>query len=130
MIINLKTDSKSVMVDITDHIRRIIRDSGIQNGFAHIFSLHTTGGITINESADPDVARDIIDVLNGLVPWENNYHHLEGNSAAHVKTSLVGSSVLVPVENGNLVLGTWQGVFFCEFDGPRARKIHVKFMGS
>ncbi len=128
MFINLNTDSKSVLMDITDEIRAVVRESGITDGFVHIFSMHTTGGITINENADPDVKKDIKDVLNNLIPWENNYHHLEGNSAAHVKTSLVGSSELVPIENGDIVLGTWQGIFFCEFDGPRKRKIHVKFL--
>ncbi len=128
MFINLKTNSKSVMLDITDDVRKLVRESGISDGFAHIFSMHTTGGITINENADPDVRKDIRDVLNNLIPWENNYHHLEGNSAAHVKTSLVGSSEFIPIENNNLVLGTWQGIFFCEFDGPRTRKVHVKFI--
>ncbi len=128
MFINLKTNSKSVMLDITDNVRKLVRESGVSDGFVHIFSMHTTGGITINENADPDVRKDIRDVLNNLIPWENNYHHLEGNSAAHVKTSLVGSSEIVPIENSNLVLGTWQGIFFCEFDGPRTRKVHVKFI--
>ena len=128
MFINLKTNSKSVMLDITDNVRKFVRESGVSDGFVHIFSMHTTGGITINENADPDVRKDINDVLNNLIPWENNYHHLEGNTAAHVKTSLVGSSEIIPIENNNLVLGTWQGIFFCEFDGPRTRKVHVKFI--
>ena len=128
MFINLKTNAKSVMQDITDDVRKLVRESDISEGFVHVFSMHTTAGITINENADPDVRKDIRDVLNNLIPWENNYHHLEGNSAAHVKTTLVGSSELIPIENNDLVLGTWQGIFFCEFDGPRTRKVHIKFL--
>ncbi len=128
MIINLKTNTKTTMVDITGEVRKLVKDSGRMDGFVHIFSMHTTGGITINESADPDVSVDIVNALDRLVPWRNNYQHLEGNSAAHIKTSLVGSSELIPIENGDLVLGTWQGIFFCEFDGPRARRVHIKFM--
>ncbi len=128
MFINLKTNAKSVMQDITDDVRKLVRESDISEGFVHVFSMHTTAGITINENADPDVRKDIRDVLNKLIPWENNYHHLEGNSAAHVKTTLVGSSELIPIENNDLVLGTWQGIFFCEFDGPRTRKVHITAM--
>jgi secondary thiamine-phosphate synthase enzyme len=91
---------------------------------------HTTGAVTINESADPSVRGDIQMVLNQIVPWEANYKHLEGNSPAHVKATLVGASELVAIENGALVLGTWQGIFFCEFDGPRTRKIHVRILDA
>jgi secondary thiamine-phosphate synthase enzyme len=89
---------------------------------------HTTAGVTINESADPSVKSDILMVLNQMVPWEANYRHLEGNSPAHVKSTLVGPSELIAIEKGRLVLGTWQGVFFCEFDGPRIRKMHVRII--
>jgi secondary thiamine-phosphate synthase enzyme len=89
---------------------------------------HTTAAITINESADPSVRRDILMVLNQMVPWKADYRHMEGNSPAHVKTSLIGSSELIAVENGQMVLGTWQGIFYCEFDGPRTRKLHINLM--
>lgn len=91
---------------------------------------HTTAAVTINESADPSVKADILMVLNQIVPWEAGYRHLEGNSPAHVKATLVGPSELIAIANGRLVLGTWQGIFFCEFDGPRNRKVHIKIMGS
>lgn len=97
-------------------------------GLVHIFSLHTTAGITINENADPDVVKDIINTLAAVFPWENNYRHREGNAAAHLKTSFMGASQQVPVENGKLVLGTWQSIFMCEFDGPRTRKIQLTFL--
>ncbi len=129
MFINVKSNSKTSMIDITEDVRKAVMDSGITDGFVNIFSMHTTGGITINENADPDVIKDITMVLDNLIPWENNYHHMEGNSAAHVKTSLMGSSEIIPIENGKLILGTWQGIFFCEFDGPRARRVHLKFIG-
>lgn len=130
MFINVKSNLKTSMIDITDDVREAVMHSGVGDGFVNIFSMHTTGGITINENADPDVKTDIIAVLDDLIPWENNYHHMEGNSAAHVKTSLVGSSELIPIEKGQLVLGTWQGIFFCEFDGPRTRRVHLKFISS
>lgn len=93
-----------------------------------IYVPHTTAAVTINESADPIVKKDILMILNQIVPWQAEYRHMEGNSPAHVKSTLVGASELVMVENGRLVLGTWQGIFFCEFDGPRTRKVHLKFM--
>jgi secondary thiamine-phosphate synthase enzyme len=93
-----------------------------------IFVPHTTAAITINESADPSVKSDILKILNQIIPWEANYRHLEGNSPAHIKSTLVGSSELIAIENQRLILGTWQGIFFCEFDGPRNRKLHVRIM--
>lgn len=125
MIIAIKSTKKSEFIDITSDVQNAVLDSGIINGFAHVFSMHTTGAITINESADPAVKTDMINYLDKAVPWHDNYRHMEGNSAAHVKTSLVGPSEWISVENGRLVLGTWQGVFFCEFDGPRSRKVLV-----
>jgi secondary thiamine-phosphate synthase enzyme len=91
---------------------------------------HTTAAVTINESADPSVKSDILMVLNTVIPWKAGYKHLEGNSPAHIKSTLVGPSEIIYIENGRLVLGTWQGIFFCEFDGPRTRKIHVRFLKS
>lgn len=113
-------------IDITREIREIVDKEGVREGFCIIFVPHTTGAVTINENADPSVTNDIIMELNKIVPFENHYKHLEGNSPAHVKASLIGCSKTVLIESGKLVLGVWQGIFFCEFDGPRNRKIHVK----
>ena len=128
MIISVKTGSRTQMIDITDQVRRVVKDSGIKNGLVHVCSLHTTGAVTINENADPAVPTDILNVINKIVPWEDNYRHMEGNSAAHIKVSLFGPSEMVALENGSLVLGTWQSIFFCEFDGPRQRKVNVTIM--
>lgn len=128
MIINVKTSQRTHLMDITKEVLEVVRKSGIIRGLAHVYSMHTTAAITINENADPDVTRDISTALDKLIPWQDNYHHMEGNSAAHLKTSLVGPSELIPIENGKLVLGTWQAVFFCDFDGPRHRKVHVTVM--
>ncbi|OEU60048.1 MAG: hypothetical protein BAW33_05070 [Desulfobacterales bacterium C00003104] len=124
---DIKTTVRTEMINITRDIERMLSDSNIKNGLCHIFVPHTTAGITINEGADPSVAEDIVSALKKLIPWEGGYRHLEGNSAAHIKTSLVGSSDIVAVEDGRLQLGTWQAVFFCEFDGPRTRKVQVRF---
>ncbi len=125
MLITVKSNRKSEMIDITDKIKQAVAESGIRDGIVHLFSLHTTAGITINEACDPDVRTDMVSVLKKLVPLEDNYRHLEGNSAAHVKTTLVGTSQTLMVEKGALVLGTWQGIFFCEFDGPRTRRLRL-----
>jgi len=127
MLITVKSTRQSEMIDITGKIKQAVAESGIKEGIVHLFSMHTTAGITVNEACDPDVRTDMVSVLNKLVPWEDNYRHLEGNSAAHVKTTLVGTSQTLIVEKGTLVLGTWQGIFFCEFDGPRTRKIRLDF---
>jgi secondary thiamine-phosphate synthase enzyme len=128
MIISVKTGSRTQMIDITDQVRRAVKDSGIHNGLVHIFSMHTTGAVTINENADPAVPKDILNTINKIVPWDDRYTHMEGNSAAHIKVSLFGPSEMVALENGSLVLGTWQSIFFCEFDGPRQRKVNVTIM--
>jgi secondary thiamine-phosphate synthase enzyme len=128
MIISVKTGSRTQMIDITDQVRRVVKDSGIKNGLVHVCSLHTTGAVTINENADPAVPTDILNVINKIVPWDDQYRHMEGNSAAHIKVSLFGPSEMVALENGSLVLGTWQSIFFCEFDGPRQRKVNVTIM--
>jgi len=128
MMINVKTSSRTEFVDITTKVQQAVQESGLQSGLCMVYVPHTTAAVTINESADPSVKRDILMVLNQVVPWKADYRHLEGNSPAHVKSSLVGASELIMVENGRLVLGTWQGIFFCEFDGPRNRKVHLKFM--
>ncbi len=115
------------MIDITSKVQEELKRSGLKDGVCFLYVPHTTAGITINESADPSVVADIQATINNLVPWEGPYRHLEGNSAAHIKSSLIGNSVIVLVESGHLRLGTWQGIFFCEFDGPRSRKVHIKF---
>jgi secondary thiamine-phosphate synthase enzyme len=128
MILSVKTREKTELVDITSEIERLVEKSGVDQGLCMLYVPHTTAGVTINESADPSVKSDILMVLNQMVPWEANYRHLEGNSPAHVKSTLVGPSELIAIEKGRLVLGTWQGVFFCEFDGPRNRKLHVRIV--
>ncbi len=124
--LSIRTHSRSELMDITPLVRDIVHKSKIENGLCYVFVPHTTAGITINENADPSVRRDILMGLDKLVPWQGDYTHLEGNAAAHIKASLVGSSETIPVEKGDLVLGTWQGVFFAEFDGPRRREVWVK----
>ena len=124
--LSIKTRSRSELMDITSLVKDIVHRSKIENGVCYVFVPHTTAGITINENADPNVRQDILAELDKLVPWQGDYSHLEGNAAAHIKASLVGSSETIPVENGDLALGTWQGVFFAEFDGPRRREVWVK----
>lgn len=126
--IGVKTGQHCAMVDITREIRNLIKNSGVKSGLCVIFVPHTTAGITINENADPDVIRDFMMEMNKLVPLSDDYHHSEGNSAAHIKASMMGFSQTLIIEDGAPVLGTWQGVYFMEFDGPRIRKIHVKII--
>lgn len=128
--IEIKTRARTELVDVTGEIKKIVRESRIKSGICYLFVPHTTAGITLNENADPSVRRDILKELNKVIPFEDNYSHREGNSAAHVKTGLVGSSEIVLIEDGELVLGTWQGIYFCEFDGPRLRKVLVKMAGK
>ena len=128
--IHVQTKSHTEMTDITSEISAII-PSGMDSGICIVFSMHTTAGLTINENADPDVNKDIIYSLEKMVPWSNSkYQHSEGNSAAHVKASLMGFSLTIPVREGRLNLGTWQGIYFCEFDGPRNRTVDVEFARS
>jgi secondary thiamine-phosphate synthase enzyme len=122
----VRTNSNFAMVDITDQVRTLLRESKIKTGICYVFVPHTTAAVTINENADPDVIKDIIRTLDKLIPVDDHYRHLEGNAAAHVKSSLLGASQTVFIENGDLVLGTWQSIFFCEFDGPRTRKVFIK----
>lgn len=130
MQISVKTNARTQMVDITAQVRRVVEESKIQNGLVHVCSLHTTAAITINENADPAVEKDILNTINRVIPWDDHFTHMEGNSAAHIKVSLFGPSEMIPLENGSLVLGTWQGIFFCEFDGPRNRRVNVKIMAD
>lgn len=126
--IDVTSRSRSELVDITGMVEELVRKSGVSSGVCHLFSLHTTGAITINEGADPSVQRDIAAFLKRLVPVDAGFTHAEGNSDAHVKTTLAGPSQTLIIEGGRLLLGTWQAVFFCEFDGPRSRKVAVKIV--
>lgn len=122
---NINTKSEQ-FYDITDLVRKALGESGIKDGVCTVFCPHTTAGITINENADPDVTRDLLYALDKAFPDRKEFHHFEGNSAAHLKASAMGSSATVIVDNGRLLLGTWQGIYFCEFDGPRSRHFYVK----
>ena len=128
MIFSIKTKVKVEFIDITAEVQGIVKSANITEGLCMVYVPHTTAAVTINESADPSVKADILSILNKIVPWEAGYHHLEGNSPAHIKSTLVGASELIAVENHRLLLGNWQGIFFCEFDGPRTRKVHVKLL--
>ncbi len=126
--IDITTQKRTHFEDITDEVQEVVDESGIKEGICYIYVPHTTAGVFINENADPDVKWDIERTLEKLVPWENNYQHLEGNAAAHIKSVLVGTNTFVPIKNGKLMLGTWQGIFLAEFDGPRTRKVLVKIL--
>jgi secondary thiamine-phosphate synthase enzyme len=129
-VIVVKTHAREEFLDITRDVRSAVRNSGIENGIALVFVPHTTAGVTINENADPDVKEDILMGLKKMVPDSLAWRHAEGNSPAHVKAGLVGSSIHIIVEGGDLRLGTWQGIYFCEFDGPRDRNVFVKVFGQ
>ncbi len=124
--ISVKSSERIEFIDITSKVNELIEKAGIEEGICYLYVPHTTAAVTINESADPDVVKDIAGQLKELVPSSKNYRHREGNADSHIKSSLMGSSVLVFVENGQLKLGTWQGIFFCDFDGPRTRRVWVK----
>lgn len=122
----VRTHSRSEMIDITKDITSVLKKRGLKDGVCYVFVPHTTAAVTINENADPDVPKDILMELDKIVPLDGGYRHIEGNSAAHIRASLFGASETLLVEGGSLVLGTWQSVFFCEFDGPRTRKVMVR----
>lgn len=124
--INVSTRSRTELVDITSQVQGVVAESGVRDGVCHVYVPHTTAGVTINENADPSVREDILMELNKTIPLQDNYKHLEGNAAAHIKATIVGSSETILVEGARLVLGTWQGLFFCEFDGPRSRRVLIK----
>ena len=126
----VKTNQRIEMIDITSLVQRIVNQQKVKDGICSVFVPHTTAGVTINENADPDVVRDIIMELGKIVPCSTDYRHREGNSDAHIKASLFGASENIFIENGKLVLGTWQSLYFCEFDGPRTRKILVKILND
>ncbi len=124
--IEIYTTSHNEMIDITEKVRSLVKKSGVKEGLCVVYVPHTTAAVTINENADPSVRHDILATLNKIVPWNDRYTHLEGNAAAHIKAATMGSDRTVLVHNGDLVLGTWQGIFFCEFDGPRTRRVFVE----
>jgi secondary thiamine-phosphate synthase enzyme len=126
--VSVKTTARVDMVDITQRVQQEVEKAGVTEGLCVVYIPHTTSGVTINEGADPAVCSDIIKKLKQLVPSNDGYRHMEGNSDSHIKASLMGSSVTVLVEGGRLVLGTWQKIFYCEFDGPRSRKFFVKMV--
>lgn len=126
MILDIRTDKDQQFIEITSEVKRLVK--GVERGLAVVYVPHTTAAVTINENGDPDVVRDILVNLNRVFPVQGDYHHYEGNSHAHIKTSLLGSSCTIPIENGELQLGTWQGIYFCEFDGPRRRKVQIRIM--
>ena len=124
--VSVKTSSRVELIDITHLVEKVVSGSKIKSGSCTVYVPHTTSAVTINENADPSVRSDITKELNKIVPFDDNYSHLEGNAAAHIKASIIGSSETILIDGGSLVLGTWQGIFFCEFDGPRNRKVLVK----
>ena len=126
----VSTRSRTEMIDITSRVQKAVRESGVKDGICYVYVPHTTAGVTINENADPSVTRDILMELNKKIPFEDGYAHTEGNSAAHIKASLMGSSAAIPVAGGALQLGTWQGIYFCEFDGSRRRRVVVTVMSG
>ncbi|MGH9795834.1 MAG: secondary thiamine-phosphate synthase enzyme YjbQ [Candidatus Acidiferrales bacterium] len=128
--LRVKTERRTHLVDITAEVQRVVTESRVQSGMCDLYVSHTTAGITINEGDDPEVARDIEATLDKLVPRDAGYKHYEGNADSHVKSTLVGVSQSVPIDNGRLALGRWQAIFFCEFDGPRTREVHVKIVSD
>ncbi|WP_319475358.1 secondary thiamine-phosphate synthase enzyme YjbQ [Marispirochaeta aestuarii] len=126
----IKTTGQTVFMDISSQVKRIVADAGLREGICLVYIPHTTCGVTINEAADPDVQRDMLMELNRIVPFQDGYAHAEGNSAAHIKTSMMGPSVSIPVHDGRLTLGTWQGIYLTEFDGPRNRSVFVQLIPS
>ena len=128
--IQVKTRKHTEMIDITSQVNGLVRKSGVQSGVCTVFVPHTTAGVTINENADPAVMRDILMEINKVIPLKDGYDHMEGNSAAHIKSSLFGCSCSIIIEDSSLRLGTWQSIFFCEFDGPRTRKAWIQVTGA
>src|SRR5262245_23945520 len=127
--LEIQTNDRTEFIDVTRRVQEVVARCGVQSGVCTVYIPHTTAGCTINEHADPDVARDMLMELNKIVPFQDNYRHDEGNSAAHIKASMMGCSQSVPIDQGRLALGTWQGIFLCEFDGPRVREVYVQITG-
>jgi secondary thiamine-phosphate synthase enzyme len=129
-VLTVKTSSRAQFIELTGQVKQLVSGAGVREGVCYLYAPHTTAALTINENADPTVVQDILTQLEKIVPWQSNYKHTEGNAAAHIKASLLGASQTVFISGGRLVLGTWQGIFFCEFDGPRQRKVFVKIVGE
>ncbi|MFN7065960.1 MAG: secondary thiamine-phosphate synthase enzyme YjbQ [Aquificaceae bacterium] len=127
-VIRVRTTKHTSFVNITNQVREIVKGSGIESGLCLVYVPHTTACVFINEGADPEVIRDIAHAVEKLIPWRDNYAHSEGNSAAHIRSALIGNSRIVPIENGDLALGTWEAIFLADFDGPRERKVIVKVL--
>lgn len=128
--INVRSRHRTEFIDITGRVEEELKEAGIQSGVCYVYVPHTTAGVTINEGADPSVQRDIQYLLSKLVPRDESYHHMEGNADAHIKSTLVGASEYVLIDEGKLVLGTWQAIYFCEFDGPRHRRVALRFISG
>ena len=128
--LQVKSTRQIEMIDISEEVCNIINESGLTKGLAVVFTPHTTAAVTINENADPDVCRDLVMAINKIVPMQDGYHHFEGNSAAHLKSSLFGASETLIINDGKISLGTWQGIYFCEFDGPRQRQVQIQVLGQ
>ena len=128
--VQIQTGSRTEFIDITEKVQDVVHESKAREGICYLFVPHTTAAITINENADPSVYQDIVMELNKVIPFDDQYRHTEGNSAAHIKASIIGFSETVFIESGTLLLGTWQGIYFCEFDGPRRRRLHMKVIAS
>ncbi|MCS7202828.1 MAG: secondary thiamine-phosphate synthase enzyme YjbQ [Thermodesulfovibrio sp.] len=126
--LTVKSSAREDFIDITDEVERVVKAEGVKRGICYLYVPHTTAGITINEGADPSVKKDILSVLKKIAPQAAGYLHMEGNADSHIKATIVGSSVVVLVEGGSLLLGQWQSIFFCEFDGPRTRKVYLKIL--
>jgi secondary thiamine-phosphate synthase enzyme len=136
MATSAKTDTMTVrsrqhddVIEVTDRVAQLVTESGVQTGLCHVYVPHTTAGLFIHENADPDVMADLVATLEALIPWDNRYRHAEGNAAAHIKAILIGTSQTIPVRNGRLALGRWQGIYVAEFDGPRERRFQVTVLG-
>jgi secondary thiamine-phosphate synthase enzyme len=127
--LSVRSRKRADVVDITERVQEVVSKSGVDTGLCQVYVPHTTAGVFINENADPDVMDDFLTTLDRLVPWENDYQHAEGNAAAHIKSSLIGTSQTVPIQDGKLALGRWQGIYFAEFDGPRERQLQVTVLG-
>ncbi len=129
-LISVNSHTAAEMIDISSDVKKIVKEKGVQEGACLIYCPHTTAGLTINENADPDVKADMMKEINKIVPFDDNYQHFEGNSAAHIKATFTGFHLMIPINKGQLTLGTWQGIYFCEYDGPRSRKVQVTILGE
>lgn len=128
--INVRSRQRNEFIDITEKVQEVIKEAGITSGICYVYVPHTTAGVTVNEGADPSVQRDIQNTMSRLVPYEMNYSHREGNADAHIKSCIIGTTQCLIIDEGRLVLGTWQAIYFCEFDGPRHRRVALKLIAD